>query len=98
MNLGAGLASALGGVVGLFAGALAGHAMGGSDDELLAAGLGGTALGAFAGAVLVSPDAPATTTGTVGAGRPSDLEPEECGPCNRGAVLPWLIQVNPQLG
>jgi hypothetical protein len=98
MNLGAGLASAVGGVVGLFAGALVGHAMGGSDDELLAAGLGGTALGAFAGAVLVSPDAPATTSTGVGTGAPPP-EDEDCAPCNAAAVFRQLsAQVNPQLG
>jgi hypothetical protein len=95
MNVGAGFAAATGGIVGLFVGAIAGQAFGGSENEMALAGLGGAALGAFTGAVLVSPDAPATST-SVGTGAPPD---EDCAPCNAAAVFRQLnAQLNPQIG
>ena len=65
MNFGAGAASAVGAVVGLFAGAFAGKALGGTDNELVGATLGGAALGAFTGTILTAPDT-VSSTGTAG--------------------------------
>jgi hypothetical protein len=62
MNIGAGVASGVGAIIGLFAGSLVGKAIGGKDMELVGAALGGTALGAFTGTILTAPDANTTTT------------------------------------
>lgn len=88
MNLGVGAAAAVGGVVGLFAGSLAGKAMGGKPGELIGAGLGGVALGAFFAAALTAPTAVTTTTPPGTGALPRGLGPNVPTPLPPSGRLP----------
>jgi len=90
MNFGAGFASAVGGVIGLYAGALVGKAAGGGPGELVACGIGGTALGAFVGAVVVAPNEPVTATGVAG-------PPKGVGSCDECDRAGRLLAITPQV-